>query len=335
MNNSNLFWVFILLFLPWATCFSQQETMETVRGPIEVSELGFSLPHEHVMSNFGKPQDSTSVYDEEVLFKQVLPYLKQLKSLGVDAIFDCTTAYFGRRIDLLKKISEQTDINIITNTGFYGGANDKYIPQLAYRKQASDIADIWIDEFENGIEGTSIRPGFIKLAFDSGNPSEIDLKLFEAGVLTHLKTGLTLAVHTGENIEAAKSEMRLLEHNDVHPSAWIWVHANKVTEDKPLLDAAKKGVWISLDGVNETNYKNYAQRIQNFKKKQLLDQLLLSHDGNGFPAGGTIRSFDAIVKFLIPELIALGFTPKEIDLLTKENPQKAFLPSIKLIRDKN
>ena len=131
MNKRNLFWVFILALWPWASCFSQQETIETVRGAIEVSALGFSLTHEHVMSNFGKPQDSTSVYDEESLFKQVLPYLKRLKSLGVDAIFDCTTAYFGRRIDLLKKISEQSDINIITNTGFYGGANDKYIPQLA------------------------------------------------------------------------------------------------------------------------------------------------------------------------------------------------------------
>ena len=177
--------------------------INTVQGSINMSELGLSLTHEHIMSNYGKEINEASNYDSTKLFNQVIPYLKKLKSLGVNSIFDCTTEYFGRRIDLLKKISDSTKVQIITNTGFYGAANDRYIPKFAYLASAKSISEIWIDEFKNGIKGTNIKPGFIKLAFDDDMQlSDIDKKLFKAGILAHLNTGLTLVVHTGKNIEA-------------------------------------------------------------------------------------------------------------------------------------
>lgn len=171
---------------------AQNDSIATVKGLINAKSLGVSLTHEHVMSNFGKPVDSTPFYDESRLMEQVVPYLKGLKEMGIHSIFDCTTAYFGRRIDLLEKISDASGVHIITNTGFYGGANDRYIPEFAYQLSPAELSEIWTKEFFDGIEGTSIHPGFIKLAFDSGVPSEIDKKLVEAGIITHLKTGLTL-----------------------------------------------------------------------------------------------------------------------------------------------
>ncbi len=39
--------------------------------------------------------------------------------------------------------------------------------------------------------------------------SEIDIKLFEAGVITHKNTGLTLAVHTGDNIAAIELQLQI------------------------------------------------------------------------------------------------------------------------------
>lgn len=125
--------VLLCLGISHSRVFPQNDIIQTVNGPIESSNLGFALTHEHVMSNFGKAMDITLVYAENKLFGQVIPYLKQLKTLGVDAIFDCTAAYFGRRVDLLKKISDSSDIQIITNTGIYGAANDKYIPNSLMR----------------------------------------------------------------------------------------------------------------------------------------------------------------------------------------------------------
>ncbi len=319
--------VFLLSFYSYCQepNISKDSTIiHTVHGTINSDSLGYVLSHEHIMSNFGAEPDNVAVYDEVELFKQVIPYLKQLKLAGVHSIFDCTTAYFGRRVDLLKKISDFSGIHIITNTGIYGAANDKYIPQMAYDADATSLSKIWTEEFQKGIDGTTIKPGFIKLAFDAGPPSEIDKKLFEAGVLTHLNTGLTLAVHTGNNPEAVRLQLALLKKYDVDQSAWIWVHANAVENDALLFEVATKGAWISLDGVKETSVQDYLERLKRFREQGLLNKVLLSHDGNGFPRGGEIRKFDAIPQNLIPMLISNGFTEKEVHQLMVENPKKAF-----------
>jgi phosphotriesterase-related protein len=185
-------------------------------------------------------------------------------------LFDCTAAYFGRDVSTLKVFADSTGLNIITNTGFYGAANDRYIPQLAYTLSEKEIAAIWIREFTEGIDQTGIKPGFIKLAFDDGAPSEIDLKLFRAGMLTHLVTGLTLVIHTGNNSAAGQKQLELLVNQKVSPSAWVWAHANQSKDMQVLLEAATKGPWISLDGVKESNVAEYIDKIEVFKAKGLL-----------------------------------------------------------------
>ncbi len=303
--------------------------INTVTGPLDVTDMGFTLTHEHLMSNFGKDINEAYEYDEDAVFRQVIPYIKEIKSLGVNTIFDCTTDYFGRRVDILKTIADSTGINIVTNTGFYGAADDRYVPEFAFEASSKEIAEIWIDEYENGIDGTGIRPGFIKLAFDDGPPSQTDLKLFEAGILTHLETGLTIVVHTGGNTEAAREQINMLEQYNVSSQAWVWVHANHSDDLDLLVEAASSGAWISMDGVNESNLEEYIIKLDRFRSHDLLNKILLSHDGDGYPMGGEIRRFEAIPKYLIPAMLAYGFTEEDITQIMVKNPQEAFMTSIR------
>lgn len=320
-----LFWVFMLTACQVVNSSRNSGIIHTVNGPVKVDELKFALTHEHLMSNFGKDPSEASQYDETALLNQVIPYLRKLKSLGVNSIFDCTTAYFGRRVDILKTMADSTGIQIITNTGFYGAANDRYVPEFTLKATAEEISKVWIEEFEGGIDGTGIRPGFVKLAFDNGIPSEIDKKLFTAGILTHLNTGLTLAVHTANNPEAADTQLKLLEQYNVSPNAWVWVHANQVGDVELLLRAASKGAWISLDGAKASNVEEFIDKIDRFRSQNLLHKILLSHDGDGFPMGGEIRKFEAISQNLIPAMLANGFTEKEINQIMVQNPKEAFM----------
>ncbi|MDN5210564.1 phosphotriesterase [Fulvivirgaceae bacterium BMA12] len=322
-----------ILLLTWPSCQTDQKNdvgfINTVNGRISVEKLKFALTHEHIMSNFGAEANYLPQYQRDSLFDQVLPYLKSIKALGVSTIFDCTTAYFGRDVNILKALADASGMQLITNTGFYGAANDRYVPEFAFKQNAAEISKRWIAEFDNGIDQTGIKPGFIKLAFDNGAPSEIDIKLFVAGILTHLSTGLTIAVHTGDNPLAAAKQLALLEEHQVSPEAWIWVHANKVKNEQLLIDAAKKGAWISLDGVKEANVAEYIRKIGYFKAQNLLHKVLLSHDGNSFPRGGKIRTYEAISKNLIPALKEQGYTDEEIDQLMVKNPQQAFAIKIR------
>jgi len=291
---------------------------------IAPDELGFTLTHEHIMSNFGGPASYDPAYDREKLIAQVLPYLRKVRALGVETIFDCTTAYFGRDVKLLKTLADSSGLNLVTNTGYYAAADDRYVPDFAYAETSEQLAKRWIDEFKNGIDGTSIRPGFIKLAFDDGAPSAIDKKLFQAGILTHKATGLTLAVHTGNNPEAAHWQLQALQEAEVHPSAWIWTHANKVETVDPLLEAARNGAWISLDGARGDALEKHVQFLKALKNADYLNRILLSHDGNSFPRGGAIRPYEEILTALLPRLRTEGFTEAEIEQLTVKNPVRAF-----------
>ncbi len=303
----------------------------TVTGAINPEQLGFCLTHEHVMSNFGGENSLDPNYDEKKLYAQVLPYLKKVKNLGCDTIADCTTAYFGRDVNILKKLSAQSGVQILTNTGYYGAADDRYVPEHAFQEDSETIANRWLKEWQNGIQGTGICPGFIKVAVDSGSLSAIDAKLFRAAANTHKQSGLTIACHTGNNPEAAKQELEILKEEGVSPSAWIWTHANQSEAVAPLLNAAKEGGWISLDGVKEETMEKHTSYLKELKKAGYLEQILISHDGNSFPRGGAIRPYDAIFIKLITTLQKAGFSQKEIRQLTVVNPQKAFTIRIRKV----
>lgn len=296
----------------------------TVQGQTNAQNLGFTLTHEHLFSNFGKDPKETSQYDESALYKQVIPHLKKMKALGVNSIFDCTTAYFGRRTDILKTLADSAGLNIITNTGFYGAANDRYVPEFAFKAKPEEIAKIWIDEFNNGIGDSKIKPGFIKLAFDGGKPSEIDKKLFIAGILTHKQTGLTMAVHTGDNPEAIETQLQLLKEHQTNADALVIVHANAMKDMGIFIRAALEGAWISLDGVKANNTAEYLEKLKELKTRKLLHKVLLSHDGDLYTMDGSLREMTTLMEVLLPAMKDKDFTEVEIRQITVDNPQKAF-----------
>ena len=316
-----------------ATTLDKEEIM-TVTGAIPTDELGVCLTHEHIMSTFGAAPRERAQYDQAALVRQVLPYLQRVKQLGCHTIVDCTTAYFGRDVRLLRQLSQQSGIQLVTNTGYYGAADDRYIPKHAYQEPAETIAQRWITEFQKGIDGTDIRPGFIKIALDQGPVSTIDAKLVRAAALTHSATGLTIACHTGNNPKGAQAALAILQEEGIAPEAWIWTHANQVESVDALLPIAQAGAWISLDGVRvsknttasaeESSIERHVRYLKALKQRDLLPQILLSHDGNSFPRGGPIRPYDAIFTILLPRLEKEEFSPSDIQQLTISNPARAF-----------
>ncbi len=321
---------FCLATHPWTKLLQdRQGKIYTVNGVIQPRQLSFCLTHEHVMSNFGGEMALDPGYDQQQLFAQVLPYLKEVKSLGADTIIDCTTAYFGRDVSTLQKLSAQSGLQIMTNTGYYGATDDRYVPEHAYDENAEIIANRWLEGWKNGIQDTGVYPGFIKVAVDGGSISDIDAKLFRAAAKTHLQSGLTIACHTGNNQEAAQQELEILREERVSPTAWIWTHANQSENAEPLIESARAGGWISLDGVRQNSIDHHVALLKDLKKAGYLEQVLLSHDGNSFPRGGAIRPYDAIFTTFMPRLRQEGFSQKEIRQLTVLNPRQAFTINIR------
>ena len=296
----------------------------SVTGRVGLPPEGVMLPHEHIMSIFGRERSHHVEYDEERLVKSVVPYLLELKSLGCAAIADCTAAWIGRRPDLLRRISGESGVVLLTNTGYYGAAGGRYLPDGIESAGAGDIADRWVAEWEKGIDGTGIRPGFIKTGIDNDRLSVVDRKLIEAAARTHLRTGLLIQTHTGNNPSAVREILSILESHRVPPSAWVWVHAHLVTDRRSLIQAARDGAWVSLDGIHPERDEAILSTLRLLKAEGQIDRVLLSHDGNGFTADGTRRPFEHLLTVFRERFLSEGFTQEEFSRLTETNPRRAF-----------
>jgi len=308
----------------------------TVLGPISPQALGLSLAHEHCVVDFlGAEKAKALRHDADEAFNTILPHLKKLKEHGCRSFVECTPNYIGRDVRLLKRLAEATGLNLLTNTGYYGAAGNKFLPRHAFTETAEQLSARWLKEWREGIDGSGVRPGFLKLGVEKGKLSEAHVKLVRAAAGAHLESGLSIAIHTGDG-EAALDELRVLKEEGVAPGALIWVHAQN--DPGRHIEMAKRGAWVSLDGysASEKNRERYKKFLMALRDEKLLGQALLSHDhfwsvegegGRGslkLHSGGAANAYESIFTHLLPDLRDAGFSESNIQQLMVKNPAEAF-----------
>lgn len=301
-------------------------TIATVTGDVPARELGMVLMHEHVMVDFiGADKVSRSRYNADEVFNTALPHLRQARELGCRTLVECTPAFLGRNVALLRRLSQQSGLHIVSNTGYYGAAGDKYVPATAFKQSAARIAQKWIDEQRHGIDGTNMLPGFMKIGVDKGPLSEIDRKIVEAAAIAHKATGLVVASHTTDGA-AAHQQLDVLDARGVPASAFIWVHAHNEGDEAQLRRAAERGAWVEFDGVNADSVGRHVQLVTMMTDAGHLGRVLVSQDAGwyhvGEPGGGSYRPYDTIFRSFIPALReALG--ESAVTQLLVTNPARA------------
>ena len=319
----------------------KQGKLVTVKGEIPVEEMGISLIHEHILVDFiGADSSGPHRWEKSKVMERALPFLMEAKRKGVNTFFECTPAFLGRDPILLRELSEKTGVNIITNTGYYGVGDNKYVPEHALSETAEEIAQVWIGEFNNGIDGSGVYPGFIKISVDWKDAlSSTHSKIVKAAAITHKATGMAIVSHTGTD-GPAFAQLEILKTEGVSPEAFVWTHAQHGTFEGHV-KAAKQGAWVSLDNVNRDNSNKpggidwFVALLTKLKKENVLHKILISHDAGwydpGQENGGSFRGYTDIFEHLIPALMRSGFSQEDIDLLLVKNPQSAYAVNIREI----
>jgi phosphotriesterase-related protein len=217
-------------------------------------------------------------------------------------------------------------VNILTNTGYYGAAKDKHLPRHAFTESADQLSARWVREFERGIDGTDIKPAFMKIGVDESPLSEVDAKLVRGAALTARATGLPIASHTSTGA-AAMAEIELLDRAGVPAGAFIWVHAQSERDTTFHTRAARAGAWVEFDGVSDASVDRHVELVRQMKAQGLFDRVLVSQDAGwyhvGEPGGGQFRPFDTIFTKFIPAVMAAGLTKEDVRQLLVENPRRA------------
>jgi phosphotriesterase-related protein len=187
----------------------------TVLGEVESSELGPTLMHEHVVSDFSYYASPAGNFDDVPLTMENLGRLRRNPGLaaanfqlvdlelavrevtefrdeGGDTIVDVTLADIGRDASALATVSERTGVRIVAGCGYY--VFPTHPPTLASASE-TEVAEVLVDEIVNGIGASRIRPGIIGEIGTSEPVHPTEEKVLRAAVRAQAATGLALSIH--------------------------------------------------------------------------------------------------------------------------------------------
>ena len=303
--------------------------IQTVRGAIRAEDLGPTLVHEHVMCDFiGAERTGKHRYDAREIIEVMRPDLEAVRALGMTGFVDCTPMFIGRDPEVLARLSEAVGIHILTNTGLY---KEPFLPAYAFESSPDDLAARWIREFEDGIEGTGIRPGFIKIAVNPGHLIPVQQRIVRAACRTSRATGMVIACHTGHGI-AAREATDIVVEEGVPPENFIFVHADSEPDPEQHVAAARRGIYVEYDGIRPDTQERSLKRVRDMLDLGFADRLLLSQDAGWYNVGeprggepaGKIRGYTYLGERFLPLLRESGVSEDTIRQLMVENPARAF-----------
>jgi len=299
--------------------------IRTVLGDISAEALGPTLSHEHVICDFiGAYRTNRYRYDPEEVFEVMLPYLKEMRQLGITGFVDCTPAYIGRDEKLLARLSRESNIQILTNTGLY---KEPFLPRYVFELPEDEVAKVWIREIEEGINDTYIRAGFIKIAVNPGRIIPIQQKIIRAAIQCSLRTGASVMCHTGER-EAAMDFLKISLQEGADPNKLVVAHCDSIEDTNCHIKIAKSGAWLGYDGIGASTCERDVQLIKVISENGLEDRLLVSQDAGwynvGESRGGKIRGYSFLVNSFIPLMLEKGLRQDLVNKILVRNPALAF-----------
>jgi phosphotriesterase-related protein len=304
--------------------------IHTIKGPIEIDALGLILPHEHLFTDLRGPRAPNYARGEPAaVVKVVEPFLVEASAIGVTALVECSTVGVGRNLPVLRSLADVTSIRIIAPTGVY---RDAYIPETLREINEYDLAELWTTELTEGIEETSIRAGFIKLAMSNDGPTALEIRNLKAAVKASQSTGAVIASHTIGG-KVARKEMDVLEEAGLDLHRFIWIHAQTEPDVSILEEAARRGAYVELDSIGAP-HQSQIELLETtiaLIEAGFADHLLLSHDAgwynpahrDGLPDEG-FRGYTALARDFLPSLLKRGINEEQVRLITVNNPAKAF-----------
>ncbi|GAP08387.1 predicted metal-dependent hydrolase with the TIM-barrel fold [Anaerolinea thermolimosa] len=298
----------------------------TTFGALDASRVGMILPHEHIfvdLRTLDAPGHGQARIDNVLAL--MVPQLARARSLGVSVLVECTPEGVGRRVDLVKAVSLAAGLPVVVATGIY---REPWVPDWA-RTAPEDILQGWmLGELEVGIGQTGVRAGFIKVSAGDEGLTEIEKKILRAAGRAGAASGAAIGSHTIRG-RVVHDQLDILERCGFDPHRFISIHAQAEADFSLNLEVARRGAWISYDGIGWGDDDDRTiRRILDLLDAGFGDQILLSMDRGWYdpahPGGENIQPYDYLSEIFLPKLRAAGADPGTIHALTVDNPFRAF-----------
>ena len=316
--------------------------VQTVLGPLDASGLGFTLSHEHVADGLTFlnewPESSGGQAGFVAAF---VDKLKRVRAGGVHTIVDLTTYDVGRDIRFLEEVSRRSGMQVVAATG------QRFVPpdipdERLVARTAGEFAAFFIKEIEQGIDGTNIKAGVIKVAAQGRNIRPLEENALRGAARASKATGIPISTHTHARQRGGETQAEIFEAEGVSPSRVSLGHSDDSGELDYLLGLVKRGYTLGLDHVNRGFSPDFkppletrAEFIRELVAAGFADRIFLSHDSE---FGSSLLPEDKKefreklnpdgmlfnTRKLIPYLRQIGVPEAAIQAITVDNPARFF-----------
>ena len=316
-------------------------TVETVRGPVDVTRLGPTLPHEHVfvlqpeaLQNYGHVWGA-SYWHEEERVADAIEKLRAVRTAGIQTIVDPTAPGLGRYIPRIQRINVEVDINIVVATGVYAFLE---LPNFLGYRSVDAIAELFVREIREGIDDTGVKAAFLKCAVERHGIVGDVPRILAAVAAACIETGAPIMVHTNAVAQTGLPALEALTKQGVEPSQIVVAHAGDSNDLEYLRAIADTGAFLGYDRFNIPFFNPDPRRIETLTAliaEGYADRIHLSHDAACFydfmvgdPNFANEKpDYLHIWRTVLPKLLEAGVTQEQIDEMTIANPRRFLEPA--------
>ncbi len=311
--------------------------VESVTGPLELSELGVTLIHEHLCFR----DEATAIqwphlYDEEALHAAAVEAATGALGVGVRTLVDPTAMYGGRDIRLMERVARETDLQVIACTGIY---TYDFLPHYWLTRDEDAMADAFVHDIENGIQRTPVKAAFLKCAADAPGVTGNVEKVHRACARASLRTGAPIMAHSHPASATGLRQMEIFADEGVDPAKVQIAHTGDTDDLDYIERVLDTGAWIGMDRYGIEMYLPTERRnatVLALLERGYADRMFLSADScasiDWFPEEieeqlleqGAVKDWTTtlIHDQVIPTLRAGGMTEQQLDTRLVDNPRR-------------
>jgi phosphotriesterase-related protein len=308
--------------------------VETMTGPVATSDLGFTLMHEHIIvQSEGVSRNFPSVWDEQAELDKAVEILTTLKSRGVDTIVDPTVLGIGRNMPRLLPVVEKAGIQVVVATGLY---TFNELPGYFQSREIGDMADLFVADITEGIQGTDVRAAILKCATDEPGVTPGVEKALRAIARAHLRTGAPISTHTHAATKRGLEQQDVFASEGVDLRRVIIGHSGDSDDLDYLTKLLDGGSYLGMDRFGLDLFLPDEKRIATVAalcRMGYAERMVLSHDACVYIdmyKPEIIKQFVPnwnylhISDHIIPALLEAGVSQTQIDTMTRDNPRRIF-----------
>ena len=316
------------------------ETVETVRGPIEVARMGRTLMHEHIfvldpaaLTNYGRSWGA-GYWDEDREIEHAAGKLGRLRDVGIDTLVDPTVIGIGRCVPAIEKLNARIDLNIIVATGIFAFLE---LPLFFRMRSNDDIAAFFVRDIREGVDGTGVKAAFLKFAVEEHGLVADVPRIVQAIAVAHHETNVPIMVHTNAAAKTGLQALEALARESVDPRRVVIAHAGDSGDLDYVRAIADTGAAVGCDRFPGEHLRPLQDRIRtvlDLLEAGYGDRIHLSHDGAcflDFVTGdpevaqmGLEGDYVFISETVVPALLEAGVTEQQIDEIMITNAARFF-----------